>query len=107
MRYLRSDPSHQREILCDQFEFSKHAVDQTILRNISVSELREAVSQGQIIEDYPNDKYGPSCLLFGMTQTERPIHLQISYPSRPTLKVITAYEPDPNIWVDFRVRRVK
>ena len=91
----------------DQFEFSKHAVDQTILRNISVSELREAVAQGQIIEDYPNDKYGPSCLVFGMTQTLRPIHLQVSYPTRPILKVITAYEPDADIWIDFRVRRVK
>lgn len=45
----------------DAFEFSKHAADQSILRAISVQEIREAVSTGEIIEDYPQDKYGPSC----------------------------------------------
>ena len=65
------------------FEFSKHAVDQTILRNISVQEIRDAINNGEIIEDYPDDKYGPSCLIFGVTQIGRPIHIQCSYPSRP------------------------
>jgi hypothetical protein len=46
----------------NKFEFSQHAVDQSILRQITVQELREAIAQGQIIEDYPNDKYG--ALLF-------------------------------------------
>lgn len=44
----------------NQFEFSKHAVDQSIIRQINVQELREAVANGEIIEDYPDDKYGPS-----------------------------------------------
>jgi hypothetical protein len=37
----------------DEFEFSKHAVDQTILREISVQEIRDAVRDSEIIEDYP------------------------------------------------------
>ena len=48
-----------------------------------------------IIEDYPDDKYGPSCLIFVMTAERRPIHIQCSYPSRPIVKIITLYEPDP------------
>ncbi len=45
-----------------QYEFSKHAVDQSIIRDISVAEVEEAVlGRSEIIEDYPNDKYGPSC----------------------------------------------
>jgi hypothetical protein len=47
------------------FEFSKHAVDQSIVRRITVQEIREAIAGGEIIEDYPDDKYGPSCLIFG------------------------------------------
>ena len=54
------------------FEFSKHAVDQTILRQISVQELLKAIDRGEIIEDYPNDKYGPSCLVFGCTTANQP-----------------------------------
>jgi hypothetical protein len=89
----------------DEFEFSRHAVDQTIRRRIAVAEIRQAVLAGEIIEDYPEDKYGPSCLLFGKTVSSRPLHVHISYSSRPVIKVVTVYEPDPNQWIDFRVRK--
>ena len=96
----------QSKILRGQYEFSKHAVDQSIIRDISIVEMGEAISGGgEIIEDYPEDKYGPSCLILGFTKTGRPLHIQCSYPSRPLIKVITLYEPDPNLWVDFRVRK--
>ena len=93
------------KIQAGQFELSKHAVDQSILRQISVQELREAIANGKIIEDYPEDKYGPSCLVLGFTPAGRPLHVQSSYPSRPLVKIITLYEPDPTEWIDFRVRR--
>lgn len=93
------------KIRAGQFEFSKHAVDQSILRGISVQELREAIANGEIIEDYPEDKYGPSCLILGFTQAGRPLHIQCSYPSRPLVKIITLYEPDPARWIDFKIRR--
>ncbi len=89
-----------------QYEFSKHAVDQTIIRNVSVAEVEEAISgRSEVIEDYPEDKYGPSCLILGYTKSGRPLHLQCSYPSRPLLKIITLYEPDPELWVDFKIRK--
>lgn len=95
----------REKITRNQFEFSKHAVDQSILRHISVQELHEAVANGEIIEDYPDDKYGPSCLALCYTRTDRPLHFQCSYPSRPLIKIITLYEPDPNQWIDFKIRR--
>jgi hypothetical protein len=92
-------------VLAGQFEFSKHAVDQSILRHITVQEIREAIASGEVIEDYPEDKYGPSCLVMGYTAAGRPLHIQCSYPSRPLLKIITVYEPDARWWLDWRVRR--
>ena len=89
----------------DQVEFSQHATYQSIVRHISVREFREAMEQGEVIEDYQNDKYGPSCLVLGFTQAGRPLHIQCSYPSRPLLKVITVYEPDPSKWIDLKTRR--
>jgi len=88
-----------------RFEFSQHAVDQSILRKVSVEELLEAVASAQIIEDYPDDKYGPSCLLYGVTADGRPLHIQCSYPTRRLIKIITLYEPDPARWIDFSTRR--
>ena len=52
----------REKIARGQFEFSQHAADQSIVRHISVQELREAIAGGEVIEDYPDDKYGPSCL---------------------------------------------
>ena len=95
----------QEKFAQDEFEFSRHATDQSILREISVGEIREAVSRGEIIEDYPQDKYGPSCLILGFTQIGRPLHIQCSYPSRPVIKVITVYSPDPDEWEEWRVRK--
>jgi hypothetical protein len=90
----------------EQFEFSKHAVDQSIARKIQGEEVKETIANGQIIEDYPDDKYGASCLISGLTQMQRPIHIQCSYPSRSLIKVITLYEPDPQRWNDnFTQRR--
>ncbi len=89
-----------------QYEFSKHAVDQSILRDISVRDVEEAISgQSEVIEDYPHDKYGPSCLILGFTKAGRPLHIQCSYPSRALIKIVTLYEPDPDLWVDLRIRK--
>jgi hypothetical protein len=93
------------KIAAGEFEYSKHAVDQSILRHVSVREVREAIGTAEIIEDYPEDKYGPSCLLLGFTSTHRPLHIQCSDPSRPLVKIITLYEPDPSLWIDFKVRK--
>lgn len=95
----------REKVAVGAFEFSQHATDQSILRHLSVQEIREAIAVGEVIEDYPNDKYGPSCLILGFTGAARPIHVQCSYPSRPLIKIITLYEPDPTLWIDYKQRR--
>lgn len=95
----------RRKVADGLYEFSRHAVDQSIQRNISVGELVEAIENGLIIEDYPADKYGPSCLILGFTNAGRPIHVQCTAGSREIMKIITLYEPDEDLWIDFRDRR--
>ncbi len=57
-----------------------------------------AIAQGQVIEDYPDDKYGASCLIAGFTTGDRLLHIQCSYPSRPLIKIITIYQPNSKRW---------
>ena len=87
------------------WEFSRHTLDRMLLRNIKVHEIKEALLSGEMIEDYPNDKYGPSCLVFGLSDAGRPLHVQCSYPIRPLVKIITVYEPNPLQWINYRHRR--
>ena len=97
---------YERKVLRKQYAFSKHAVDQSIIRDITVTELEQAITnQSEVIEKYPEDKYGPSCLILGFTSVGRPLHVQCSYASRPVVKIITLYEPDPGLWIDLRIRR--
>lgn len=94
------------KIAGSKYEFSKHAVDQSIARDISVDELEQALdNRSEVIEDYPDDKYGPSCLVLGFTDNDRPLHVQCSHPERPLIKIITLYEPDPDLWIDYRSRK--
>lgn len=95
----------REKVATGAFEFSQHATDQSLLRHISVQEIREAIAVGAVIEDYPDDKYGPSCLILGLTGAARPLHVQCSYSSRSLIKIITLYEPDPALWIDHTHRR--
>jgi len=89
-----------------RYEFSRHALDRTIRRVIRVAEVEQAFRNDcEIIEDYPDDKYGPSLLVLGMTDGGRALHIQVSCPSRPLLKIITLYEPDPDEWINHRIGR--
>jgi hypothetical protein len=47
LRWLTRIEQIRQKIAADTFEYSKHAVDQSIARDISVQELREAISTGE------------------------------------------------------------
>ena len=88
-----------------EYRYSDHAVKRMIRRSIDRAEIEEAVLSGEIIEEYPDDKYSPSCLVYGRVRSGRHLHVQLSIP--PTVVIITAYDPDETEWIDYRVRRKK
>jgi hypothetical protein len=88
----------RQKVARGQAEYSLHAVRQMVAPNLTPDEVAELVLAGEVIEDYPEDKYGRSCLVLGRTATGRALHIQCTHPSRPMVKIITAYEPDPAEW---------
>ncbi len=93
----------QSKIKSKQYSFSDHAVKRMIKRAIYRYEVEDAINQGEIIEEYPDDKYSPSCLIYGRTKSGRDLHVQVSLP--PKVVVITTYEPEPSEWIGCKVRR--
>jgi hypothetical protein len=76
-------------------------------RMISSAEVLTVIEEGEIIEHYPDDPRGHSCLMLGFGENGRPIHVLCS-PKVEFLAIITAYLPDKDEWEDdFRVRRRK
>jgi hypothetical protein len=95
----------RQKVARGELEYSLHAVRQLVARNITPEEVAQTILAGEVIEDYPDDKYGPSCLVFGWTSKRRALHVQCTHPSRPRVKVITAYEPNPAEWGETLKRR--
>ena len=89
-----------------RYLFSKHAADRLIVRGISVAEVEQVLlGSAEVIENYPLDKYGPSCLILGYTGGGRPPHVQYAYTDPLSVKLETVYEPHPDRWIDLRTRR--
>lgn len=87
--------------------FTLHAVDQMNKpeRMISEEEVKSILLEGEVVEEYPDDPRGPSCLMGGWFKGQRPLHVVCS-PKESYLAVITAYIPDPQEWdKDFKIRR--
>ena len=73
-------------------------------RMITSQDVERAIMTGDIIEDYPEDSRGHSCLIMGAGQDLRAIHV-VCAPKDEYLAIITTYRPDPTQWTpDFRER---
>lgn len=96
-----------REAAKKKILFLPHAVKQMsrLDRMISTTEVRQTVEKGEVIENYPEDVRGHSCLILGYGNNRRPIHV-VCTPKEDYLAIITAYLPDPEEWEDnFRKRK--
>ena len=86
--------------------FLPHALDQMNWANrlISPKEVRKVIFQGEIIEEYPEDPRGHSCLMLGYGENKRAIHVVCS-PKEDFLALITSYLPDEAKWSsDYKTR---
>ncbi|TVL98865.1 MAG: hypothetical protein CV087_20100 [Candidatus Brocadia sp. WS118] len=83
-----------------------HADEEAEADKLTFDEVYFSVFHGEIIEDYPNDKPYPSCLIYGQTFSGSPVHSVWAYNEMNLWVVlITVYRPDPNLWINWRERR--
>ncbi len=83
-----------------------HADEEACNDRLSFDEIFSSVLVGEIIEQYPDDEPYPSCLIYGKNIRDEPIHSVWAY-NRETesAALVTVYRPDPERWVDWRIRR--
>jgi len=90
-----------------EYRFAFRGFERCAERRISPEEVKSVIFVGEVIEEYPSDKYGPSCLICGLTEEGRILHVPCSIDQ---VWVITAY--DPTLIPDegdetFRKRRIR
>jgi hypothetical protein len=88
----------------EEIRITQHAQQEMTEDNVTLEEVLYAITTAQIIENYPEHKRGPCCLLNGITKKNRPLHI-VCTTALPTLIIITVYEPKPPKWVSPTQRR--
>jgi hypothetical protein len=85
-----------------------HALRQMLrpARIISAEEVRRVIHEGSMVEDYPDDPRGHSCLMLGFGVEGRPIHV-VCAPREDYVAIITAYIPEAGEWSDDYTKRMK
>jgi len=83
-----------------------HADEEARDDGLAFDDICFSVLHGEIIEDYPDDRPYPSCLIYGRTPAGDPVHSVWAYNEASEWAVlITVYRPDPARWIDWRRRK--
>lgn len=73
--------------------WTKHCLERMQERDISRADVKNGITTGEIIENYPDDYPNPSCLIFGYTIDNRVLHIVVGCDSI-NIYIITAYYPN-------------
>lgn len=93
--------------LCQQnkLQWTNHILVRLLQRNIKISDVKEAILSGKIIEEYPDDYPHPSCLILGIALNKQKLHVVCGV-DKDLLWLITAYKPSATEWDStFTIRR--
>ena len=96
----------KKQVKTGDYRFTIHGFERCVERQISPKKVKYAILSGEVIEKYPKDKYGPSCLIYGIGVERKILHVQCSI---NPVWIITAYDPtlNPEKWnKDFKGRRI-
>jgi len=88
----------------DEIRVTQHAHQEMAEDDVVLVEVLQAISNGSVIENYPEHRRGACCLLAGFTDQNRPLHI-VCTTAQPILIVITVYEPTPPKWITPLRRR--
>lgn len=96
----------QRCIKEGKYFWTYHVTMRLKGRFISRKDILSSVSNFEIIEEYPDDKYFPSYLVYSSNE-EYVFHILLAIDSiGDNIRVITAYRPESKEWnEDFKTRR--
>lgn len=86
----------------EEYDLSAHAHQERQEEQITVAEVEEVLLRDDIIEQYPNDPRGQSCLI-GNIISEQPLHVVCGMRGSRLL-LVTVYRPKPPIWIDYKTR---
>lgn len=95
----------KEKIASGNYEYSSHAEEERETEKISIESVEYSILNGEILESYPDDPRGESCLILGYTKEGYAIHIVCGKTPSGKLRIITVYIPAWPKWIDERTRR--
>lgn len=90
----------------NRVNITHHAREEAKNDSLLLDDIFFATCNGEIIEDYPTDKPYASCLIYGKSPSDEPIHCVWGYDSNSKISIlITVYRPDPDLWINYKERK--
>ncbi|MSQ28418.1 MAG: DUF4258 domain-containing protein [Dehalococcoidia bacterium] len=80
MADVRGDRMAQvaRAVAAGRYRYTYHGAQQRIARRIQRDDVETALANGAVIEDYPDHRFGPACLVLGRAASGEPLHVVCS-----------------------------
>lgn len=94
----------KRQAKNENIRLTQHGQQEMVEEDIKLSDLFEAIAASEILENYPEHQRGSCCLLYGITNSDKNLHI-VCTTSLPILIVITVYIPKPPKWITSTERR--
>ena len=84
--------------------WSAHSTARMLQRGITREDVINCISNGEIIEQYPEYWLNPTCLVFGLDASGKILHVVVGVDE--FVHVVTAYRPDSATFMpDMKTRR--
>jgi hypothetical protein len=88
-----------------RYKTSHHAEVERETETITIDDIKTAILNGELLEDYPDDLRGHSCLMLGTAEDGRPLHVVLTILAQiEEVLIITVYVPTPPKWLDPHTR---
>ena len=86
--------------------WSAHSAARMLQRGITREDVVNCISNGEIIEQYPEYWLNPACLVFGLDVSGEILHVVVGVDE--FVHIVTAYRPDNATFMpDMKTRREK
>lgn len=92
----------RNKVKSQEYDLSSHAHRERQEEQITISEIEQAFLAGDIIERYPSDPRGESCLVAAKVEN-KPLHIVCGKRDNRLL-IITVYKPKPPTWKNYKKR---
>lgn len=89
-----------------KIRWKAHALERMVMRGITKADVLHCIELGKIIEDYPESRAFPSCLIFGIDLEDRVLHV-VAGIADDMAHIITVYFPDEEHFESDLITRKK